>query len=137
VEELLLVKGMSTDILFGSENKKGVIDFLTVHSRQQVINVNSAPKEVLMAIPHMTEEMANSIIEYRKDKSIRDINELQGILGPEFNKIIQYIKAGNSNVFSIESTGFNGNNKKGYTIKATIAITDVNSYQYLYYKSPS
>jgi general secretion pathway protein K len=137
VEELLLVKGMSTDILFGSENKKGVIDFLTVHSRQQVINVNSAPKEVLMAIPNMTEEMANSIIDYRKDKRIRNINEIQEILGTAFNQILPYISVGNSNIFTIESTGFKGDNKKGYTIKAIIMITGSNNYKYLYYKSPS
>lgn len=137
VEELVLVKGINSEILFGSEDKKGVIDFLTVHSRQRTINVNSAPKEVLMAIPNMTEEMANSIIEYRKDKRIRNINEIQGIVGANFDSIMPYIRTGNSNTFTIESTGFKGNNKKGYTIKATIAITDVNSYQYLYYKSPS
>lgn len=137
VEELLLVKGINADILFGTKQKKGIINYLTVHSRQRVINVNSAPKEVLMAIPGMTEEIADSIIEYRKEKRINHINEIQGILGTNFSSIMPYIMAGTSNIFTIESTGYKGDNKKGYTIRATVMITGGNNYKFLYFKSPA
>lgn len=52
VEELLLVKGMSQEIFYGSAGKegedsyKGVSKFLTVKS-SGMININTAPKEVL------------------------------------------------------------------------------------------
>jgi general secretion pathway protein K len=137
VEELLFVKGIKPEMLFGTEQKKGLIDFLTVHSKQRAINVNSAPKEVLMAIPGMTEEIADSIIEYRKEKRINNINEIHEILGTNFNSIMPYIIAGSSNIFTIESTGYKGNKKNGYTLRATIMIIGNNSYKYLYYKSPS
>ncbi len=54
VEELLLVKGMTQEILYGSSEKKsedlfkGVSQFLTVKSTG-MININTAPKEVLEA----------------------------------------------------------------------------------------
>lgn len=137
VEELLLVKGISADILFGTNERKGIIDYITVHSKQRVINVNSAPKEVLMAVPGITEEIADSIIEYRKEKRINHINEIQGILGTNFNSVMPYIVAGTSNTFTIESTGYKGNIKNGYTIKATVMITGGNEYKFLYLKSPS
>ena len=35
LEELLLVKGMTPEILYGTNEKKGAIDFLTLHSRRE------------------------------------------------------------------------------------------------------
>lgn len=55
VEELLLVKGMTQEIFYGSAGKegensyKGVSKFLTVKS-SGMININTAPKEVLEAV---------------------------------------------------------------------------------------
>ncbi len=33
LEELLLVKGMTSEILYGNKEKKGIIDLLTIYSR--------------------------------------------------------------------------------------------------------
>lgn len=137
VEELILVKGISTDILFGTDKKRGIIDYLTVHSKQRRININAAPKEVLMAIPHMTPEIADAIIDYRQDKKINHINEIHGIIGQGFTAMMPYISAGRSNIFTIESVGYKAGGKGGYSIKATVIIEDNKKYKYLYYKSPT
>ena len=66
VEELLLVKGMTPEILHGGEKQSGLADFVTVYSDSAQINVNAASKEVLMAIPGMTPELAGNIVDFRK-----------------------------------------------------------------------
>jgi general secretion pathway protein K len=137
VEELILVKGISPDILFGTDKKRGIIDYLTVHSKQRRINVNAAPKEVLMAIPNMTSEIADAIIDYRKDKKINHINEIHGIIGQSFTAMMPYISAGRSNIFTIESVGYKAGGKSGYSIKATVIIEGNKKYKCVYYKNPA
>ncbi|MCL5024427.1 MAG: general secretion pathway protein GspK, partial [Nitrospirae bacterium] len=81
LEELLLVKGITPEILYGSDEGRGIIDFLTIHSRASQINVNAAPKEVLSAIPGITPEMADTITDYREAKKITSAQEVS--LPPE------------------------------------------------------
>ena len=77
LEELLLVKGVTREILYGDGRKKGLIDFLTVFGTGK-ININAAPKEVLMAIPGMTADMVEEIINYRQKQEIKIIQEIGG-----------------------------------------------------------
>ena len=133
LEELLLVKGMTPEILYGAEGKKGIIDFLTVNSGMTNININAAPKEVLLAIPGITSELADAIITIREAQEIKDI---QGILGSNYSMASTYIDLAGTNAFTIESAGYKGTEKTGYTIRATVIPEGTNKFKYLYYKSP-
>ncbi len=139
LEELLLVKGMTSEILYGSASggeKRGLINFLTVNSKTNRININAAPKEVLMAIPGMTPEIVDIIIEYRETKELVNIQEI-GIPGETYTPMAPYISIGGTNTFTIESVGYKGSEKGGYAIRATVTIAGNNEYTYLYYKSPA
>ena len=133
LEELLLVKGITPEILYGAEGKKGIIDFLTVNSRMTKININSALKEVLLAIPGITPELADAIITIRETQEIEDI---VGILGNNYSMAAPYIELTGTTAFTIESTGYKGTEKTGYTIRATVIPEGTNKFKYLYYKSP-
>jgi len=137
LEELLLVRGVTPEILYGTTGKKGIIDFLTVYTKNNRVNLNSAPKEVLMAVPGMTPEIADSIISYRQNKEIRNMQEILHIIGDANNIMAPYIFTGDTGAFSIESIGYKGSEKAGYRIKAVAMIIGDNNYQYLYYKSPA
>jgi general secretion pathway protein K len=142
LEELLLVKGMTSEILYGNNEKRGIINFLTINSGTNRININAAPKEVLMAIPGITPEIADGIISFRQDKEITNIQEV-GIS----QESMPYISTAGSNTFTIEAAGYKGSSpspadveqgeKGGYAIRATVTITGNNSYKYVYYKSPA
>ncbi len=68
IEELLLVKGMTSDLLFGDADSAGLADFLTVHGTDGKININTAPVEILQAMHSlMTEEIARNLDEYRSE----------------------------------------------------------------------
>ncbi len=134
VEELLLVKGTTPEILYGNGEKNGVIDLLTVNSRMNKIqiNVNAAPKEVLMAIPGITPEIADSIVSYREHDDIKSAGDV-GIPGES----LPYVTFADSNTFTIDAVGHKGNAKAGFDIRATVIIEGNNRYSYAYYKSPA
>jgi len=132
LEELLLVKGMTSEILYGNKEKKGIIDLLTIYSGKSQINVNAAAKEVLMAIPGITPEIADSIISFREHDEIKNKEDV-GI--PQ--ESVRYITVGDSYTYSIDSAGIKGNAKTGFKIRATVKIEGGNNYRYRYYKSPA
>lgn len=137
VEELLLVKGVTPELLYGTDEKRGIIDLLAARppDANYRINVNAAPREILAAIPGITPELADAIIEMRKDKDIVDINSIPGIQPQS----IPFLMGGavTSNTFAIEAVGFKDEENKGYTIKATVLVEGNNKFRYLYYKSPA
>jgi len=132
LEELLLVKGMTSEILYGNKEKKGIIDLLTIYLKTSRINVNAAPKEVLVAIPGITPEIADSIISFREHDEIKNIGDAG--IPPES---VRYISFGDSYTYTIDSAGIKGTAKTGFKIRATVKIEGGNNYRYLYYKSPA
>lgn len=138
IEELLLVKGMTPDILYGNNNRRGIIDFLTVHSKTDNININAAPKEVLMAIPGMTPEIADEIINYRQIKEISGLEEIKGLIAGGYEIMSPYITTRGTNQFTIDSVGYQGTEKGSYAIRATVIVstTSPDQYKFVYYKNP-
>lgn len=137
LDELLLIKGMTPEILYGTTGKKGAIDLLTVYTKNNRINLNAAPKEVLKALPGMTPDVADRITDYRRDKAILTTQDMQQVLGNVYNVIAPYIFAGDTGTLTIDATGYTAAEKTGYRIIATVFINVNNSAEYLYYKSPA
>lgn len=136
LEELLLVKGITGEILYGGGEKRGIIDLITVNSRSNKININAAPREVLAAIPGMSPELADAVITYREGKEITNIQEVQGMIGSAYAFVSPYISTAGTSTYTIKSIGHKGSDIKGYGITATITIEGNNKYKYKYYKSP-
>jgi len=134
LEELLRIKNITPEILYGSKGEKGIIDFLTVNSITGKININAAPKEILTAIPVITPEIADEIINYRQTKKISFLQDIKGIPLEKHTLIEPYISLEGYNTFTIESFGYKYNKKAGYGIKAVVTIAGDNKYEYLYYK---
>jgi general secretion pathway protein K len=133
VEELILVKGVTPEILYGTESGKGIIEFLTVNGKSPRINVLAAPLEVLVAIPGITPEVADDIISKRE--SIEGQATPAIVLPPESLPFAAV--GGVGTTFTIESVGRKGTEKGGYAVRATVAIEQNNKVKYLYYKSPA
>ncbi len=131
LEELLLVKDITPEILYGNKDRKGLLDFITVHSGARGINVNAAKREVLISIPGITQKIADEIISRRQTMGI---NYIEWITPEEYALIEPYISMEESNIFTLVSAGYITNKKSGYGIKAIVTITDDNKYEYLYYK---
>jgi general secretion pathway protein K len=137
IEEMLLVKGMTPDILFGSKEKPGLINFITIYGTSEKINVNLAPREVLRAIPDMTDDAVQRLIDRRETEFFQSIAEAQALAGEAGATLIKYVDLTAAAAFSIEGIGLNGTEKGGYGIRAVVSLEGEGTRRYLYYKSPA
>jgi general secretion pathway protein K len=136
VEELILVKGVTAEILYGNDQKPGLVDFLTVQAKTNKINLNAASKPVLMALPGMTSEIAEAVIAYRQDKEILSLQEIAALLGEAQAQLTPYVTVTAGNTFTIESRGYKNSGQAGYGIQAKVTLEGNNQYRYLSYKNP-
>ena len=69
LEELLLVAGMTPELLFGSAGKKGLADYLTVSGDDGRINLNTAPLLLIKSLdPLIDDELVTRLDEYRRQE---------------------------------------------------------------------
>ena len=137
LEELLLVRGVTPEILFGDGSHPGLINFLTVYPKGSAINLNAASKEVIAALPNMTSSMADKIVEFRESAELRGQQDVIAVIGDVFRTFGSMVGFAESNIYTIEGQGMKKGETRGYTIRAVLAIESNNQYRYLYYKSPS
>jgi general secretion pathway protein K len=73
-EELLLIKGMTSKIVYGDAEHEGILNYITVAGDDGKINLNTAPLPVLQALsPEMTSELAQELIDFRKDQKRKEV----------------------------------------------------------------
>jgi hypothetical protein len=70
LEELRYLRGMDDEAWFGEDGRPGLRDLLTVHG-QPLININTAPRVVLEAIPNLSKAAVDAIIAYRGDEALQ------------------------------------------------------------------
>jgi len=85
LEELKLIEGITPEIFNGEREdtvyQYGLKDLLSPYSNGRV-NINTAPKVVLMALDKdIDESLAEGIIAYRKNKPFKTVNDLMQISG--------------------------------------------------------
>lgn len=73
VEELLLVKGFTPELLFGTDEHPGLALLLTTRGNNGQLNINTASPLLLQALHEdMTQEMAEEMQTYRDDENNKD-----------------------------------------------------------------
>lgn len=73
VEELLLVRGMSKELLYGDAEHEGLLPYITVAGNDAAVNINTAPLPVLLALlPGMSEENGRDILAFRSARDNRE-----------------------------------------------------------------
>ena len=69
LEELLLVKGMSPELLYGDGHHGALASVITVMGDDGTINLNTAPAPVLEALsPGMNNKLAQLLVDFREDR---------------------------------------------------------------------
>jgi len=138
LEELTLIRGITSDILYGAGSRKGLIHFLTLYNETSMINLNAAPREVLAALPGMDASLADQVVEFRQSVDIETPEEIMHILGGAYPLMESYVKgkAGTALVCTLEVAGYRDTEKSGYPIRATVRLEGPDKYRYLYYRSP-
>ncbi len=139
IEELILVRGVTPEILYGPDGAKGIFPFLTIYGKTGQININAAPKEVLAALPGIDAAMVERIVAFRGSSEIRGNAAVKDFLGASYPLVAPYVNAdpGASSLFTVEATGYTDDVKKGHSIRATITLDRSHQFRYVYYKSPA
>jgi general secretion pathway protein K len=107
IEELLMIKGITKEIFYGTKEKPGLKGYITVDS-DGLININTAPRMVLRALSDdITAELADSMDEYRRKEgndlsSSQWYQQVSGMAGVTIKAELITVK---SNYFKIISTG--------------------------------
>ncbi len=91
-----------------------LIDFLTIYSSGR-ININTAPLPVIQCLSDkITEELAQSIIDYRSDTPFRNVGQLNGVPGVSDDLVKDVNKIGTvkSRFFTVKSIASVGESRK-------------------------
>ena len=132
VEEALRVRGMTRDIFFGTaeyskENgiryEFGVGQDLTIFSHAASVNVNYASEEVLMSAPGITRELAEAIIQERRNYPYQSLDELNKRLGVSVpDEAIPFLSDDEGKIYTIVSTGNIRGSRVRRTVKAVVQV---------------
>jgi len=133
VEEVLRVRGMSRDIFYGTaefsrENgiqyKYGVGQDLTIYSELPQVNVNYASEEVLLSVPGVTEELAGRIVEERRHKPFKSLDEMAQRLAVSLpDEAFPILTTEVCPIYSIISVGAVNGSRVRRTVKAVVQVT--------------
>lgn len=110
IEELLMIKGVSRELFYGTAEKAGLVQCLTI-SGDGKININTAPKAVLRALSKdLTEEAVSRLDQYRREvkNDLSDpawFNRVQGVTEMNIPAALVSVR---SDTFRITAVGLQG-----------------------------
>ena len=143
-EELLLVRGVTLEIFYGRKGLTeagervefyGLQNYLTTFTAANRINLNSAPAQVLAAIPGLDFDTALQIINLRQQTPFREASELLQLIPGLPTEVINYLAVLRTNVYSLVSEGRLTDSEAISRIRAVIQIdaTSRKGYSSLYW----
>jgi len=140
VEELLMVRGVTPEIFYGGlkdmfavfqyGGKKGKkpgrvfrrLSGLSSGSASK-ININAASRRMLLALPLMTDDLADAFETYRKEADFKSLSEVASLVGSDVYKAISpYITLQLSPFYSIVSVGKVGDSKIRQGVEILVEI---------------
>lgn len=136
LEELVFVRGVTPAILRGDAERKGLMAYCTIFTKVSKVNLNTAPPEVLKAVPGMTDAMLERILQYRDLKPAEKTQPIAGWIGADLATINPYVSTTGSNIYAIESEGYRKDEKRRYAVRATVVLEGMQKYRIIDYRSP-
>ncbi len=110
LEELLLVRGITKELFYGSGENPGISRFLSPHGNGR-ININTADPLVLRALSdQIDQEQAEDMVAYREDEdnNLSDLKWYKKVPGMSGVSIPDSLLTTSSTYFEITSEGFKG-----------------------------
>ena len=132
VEEVLRVRGMTRDVFYGTaavsrekgiQYLYGVGQDLTIYSGSAQVNVNYASEAVLLSVPNMSEDLAEPIIEGRRDKPFNSLDDIGQRLSMSLPvEALPFLSTDEGGIYSIVSTGEVNGSRVLRTVKAIVQV---------------
>lgn len=117
IEELLMVRGITAEIFYGGLNqmvsvfqdrgsKRGKIRRRSGKARGSKICINAASRAMLLSLPQMTDDLAQSIIDFRKESDFKSLGEVSTLLGADiYGAISPHVTLQASSYYQVLSVG--------------------------------
>lgn len=115
LEELLLVRGVTKELFYGTEERPGISLYLSAHGDDGKININTAAPLVLRALSErIDEDLAEDMVAYREDEdnALSDFTWYNRVPGMGDVSIPADLLTVSSNYFEITSEGLKGSMSK-------------------------
>jgi general secretion pathway protein K len=139
VEELLLVRGMSPELF--EKHLKAIVTTTPVKktklsgkgrrphraTRTNVgqININAAPQQLLEALPQITPQQVQSLVDYRMERDLTSLLEVQDLMGAQtFSAISPYLTLSLSPYYTIRAEGRVTGSSVRQIIRAVVQIDE-------------
>jgi type II secretory pathway component PulK len=125
--------GVTLDFSSGADMQRGIINYVTTYSAQSVrgrtvqglINVNTAPVQVLMCLPGMTEETAESVISARQGGTTSgDTSWVRNAVGGVYNQISSFITT-TSYQYSADIVAVSGDGRAFKRVQIVVDVRQV------------
>lgn len=145
VEELLLIRGVTSDYYFGHREKTsdgqileryGLSRYFTVYSNSNRINVNYAPLPVLLSIPGISPDLAQKIFERRQQRPFLSVDDFNKELGPTLGPgALGILTVQRGNVFSLAAHAHRTDSKAQRVVYAIVNLDprEPTKYRILYW----
>ena len=142
IEELVLVRGITTDMFYGVREKVemgqviekyGLINYLTVYSFSSQINVNAALLPVLLSVPDLEPNAAQLIYQRRLEKPFVNLSELTQLLPVGLGRASTWLRAGmvgTSLSYSLQSEAELAGSQIKRTLRCVIVIDPQDRVKY-------
>jgi len=114
LEELLLVRGITRELFYGTEEKPGISSYISIYGDGK-ININTSTGMVIRSLSdEIDEERVENIIAYREDEDngLSDKGWYKKVPGMGVVSIPESVITTSSNYFNIVSEGFKEKMKK-------------------------
>lgn len=134
IEELRYISHVKEKDWLGTETSPGLRDLMTTAGTGR-INLNTAPRAVLLSIPDVSTRMVNALLAFRAgadgeigtadDQGIRDFEHLRQVVGANKAEDIQPLQqfgTFNSNTFTVTGIATRRNGRVRAVVTATVAV---------------
>ena len=135
-KELLMVRGVTPEIFYGGLNqmvsvfqdrgsKRGKVRRRSGKASGSKICINAASKAMLLSLPQMSDDLAQSIMDFRKESDFKSLGEVSTLLGADiYGAISRHITRTPSSYYQIASVG---NITDSRTRQGVEAMVEINS----------
>ncbi|MBT3255918.1 MAG: hypothetical protein HN366_05575 [Deltaproteobacteria bacterium] len=115
IEELLMVRGITPGVFYGGlknmvtafkdeGSKRGKLRRRSSEASGSKICINAASTAMLLSLPQMTDDLAQSIIDFRKESDFKSLGEVSTLLGADvYGAISRHITLTPSSYYQILS----------------------------------
>lgn len=148
LQELAFVKGIAPEMISSDFRRLVTVSALTLlfnkedlnkHTREAYLlreklknhketdyyhlNINAASRAMLLSIPELTSADADTIADYRREKDIVSLSELNGLISEKgYANVLRYFKTDFDPFYTFHAVGYAADNKVKVTMTAFVQI---------------